>query len=72
LHFSIVFFLGVFFLHLFFVPLPDLHFSIICLHYFSIFSRRKHPRTSAIRQHKTSSFVAFVFQWQNIARSGWM
>ena len=43
-----------FFLQLSCVPLSDLHFPIPCfLHCFSIFSKCKHPRTSAIRQHKT-------------------
>jgi hypothetical protein len=32
----------------------------ICLHGFSIFSRCKHPRTSAIRQHNPCTSV---LQW---------
>ena len=44
-----------FFLQLSCVPLSDLHFPIPCfLHCFSIFSKCKHPRTSAIRQHNVN------------------
>ena len=44
-----------FFLQLSCVPLSDLHFPIpFFLHRFSIFSRCKHPRTSASRQHKAN------------------
>ena len=57
--FRVAFFNCMFFWHLFFLPLPDLHFSIP---FFSIispfFPRCRHLRTSAIRQHNTKWFVS--------------
>jgi hypothetical protein len=45
------------------VPLSDLHFPIpFFLHCFSIFSRCKHPRTNAIRQHNYTMEIAIFDQ----------
>ena len=51
------------FLQLSCVPLSDLHFPIpFFLHCFSIFSRCKHPRTNAIRQHNYTMEIAIFDQ----------
>ena len=54
LHFSFAFFL-----HLSFLPFSELHFSIpFFLHCFCFFSSWTYSRTSAIRQHNSSSLIA--------------
>ncbi len=79
--FQLLFFL---FLHLFFLPLPDLHFSIPLFALFLHCLRCKLPRTSAIRRHNTGGWMRHkwchgrqrkgkmqLYQWPATAKSVW-